>query len=227
MRLGVTTDTADAEGAVLEQREVNVSEAQLLAVLDRFRGEQQQLPPMYSALKRDGKPLYEYARQGIEVERTPRRITIIKLELLTFDGLDAIIDVDCSKGTYIRTLAADIGVALGCGAHLQALRRTRVAQLCVEQAVTLEAIEALPPSARDSLLKPLDSLISTLPAVTLSVADSARMRQGQAIPWSGEAGERLRMFSSEQQFLGVGATTADGMLQAQRLVAQPTTTGIS
>ena len=227
VRLGVTTDTADAEGAVLEQREVNVSEAQLLAVLDRFRGEQQQLPPMYSALKRDGKPLYEYARQGIEVERTPRRITIIKLELLTFDGLDAIIDVDCSKGTYIRTLAADIGVALGCGAHLQALRRTRVAQLCVEQAVTLEAIEALPPSARDSLLKPLDSLISTLPAVTLSVADSARMRQGQAIPWSGEAGERLRMFSSEQQFLGVGATTADGMLQAQRLVAQPTTTGIS
>ena len=227
LRLGITTDTADAEGAVLQRREVNVSESQLLAALDRFRGEQEQLPPMYSALKRDGKPLYEYARQGIEVERTPRRISILKLELRSFDGLDAVIDVDCSKGTYIRTLGADIGEALGCGAHLQALRRTRVAELVVSQTITLEAIESLPESARDSLLQPLDSLIATLPQVTLNAADSARMRQGQAIAWSGRAGERLRMFSSEQHFLGLGAITEDGMLQAQRLVAQSATTKVT
>jgi tRNA pseudouridine55 synthase len=220
MRLGIATDTADAEGAMISQCEVNVSEAELVAVLQRFRGEIEQLPPMYSALKRDGKPLYEYARQGIEVERAPRRVTIFKLELLSFDGRDAVVDVDCSKGTYIRTLAADIGAALGCGAHLQALRRTRVADLTVEQALTLDAIEALPQSNRDALLAPLDTLVTNLPQVQLSAGDSARMRHGQAIPWAGRAGERLRMFSSERDFLGVGMVTAQGMLQAQRLVAE-------
>jgi tRNA pseudouridine55 synthase len=175
---------------------------------------------MYSALKRDGKPLYEYARQGIELERTLRQVTISKLDLLSFDGRDAVIDVDCSKGTYIRTLAADIGAALGCGAHLRALRRTRVADLKLEQAVTLEQIEAMPESARITLLAPLDTLVANLPQVQLNAGDSARMRHGQAILWNGRTGERLRMFSNEQCFIGIGLVTAEGMLQAQRLVAE-------
>ena len=220
MRLGIATDTADAEGAVISQCEVNVSEAELLAVLQRFCGDIEQLPPMYSALKRDGKPLYEYARQGIEVERKPRPVTISKLELLSFDGRDAVFDVDCSKGTYIRTLAADIGAALGCGAHLRALRRTRVAGLTVGQALTLDAIDSLPQSGRDALLAPLDTLVANLPQVELSAGDSARMRHGQSIPWAGRAGERLRMFSNERDFLGIGTMTEEGMLQAQRLVAE-------
>jgi tRNA pseudouridine55 synthase len=220
LRLGITTDTADAEGKVIDRREVNVSEAQLLLALESFRGDMEQLPPMHSALKRDGKPLYEYARQGIEVERKPRRITISRLDLLSFDGLDAVIDVDCSKGTYIRTLAADIGEALGCGAHLLALRRTRVAELRLEDAVTLDAIQELPDSERDGLLKPPDSLIASLPAIELDATDSARMRHGQAIPWAGEAGQRVRMFTTGQQFLGTGFVTVEGMLQAQRLVAE-------
>jgi tRNA pseudouridine55 synthase len=220
LRFGITTDTADAEGAVLSECEVNVSEAQLLAKMESFRGDIEQLPPMYSALKRDGKPLYEYARQGIELERTLRQVTISKLDLLSFDGRDAVIDVDCSKGTYIRTLAADIGAALGCGAHLLALRRTRVADLTLEQAVTLEQIEAMPESARITLLAPLDTLVANLPQVQLTAGDSARMRHGQAILWNGRTGERLRMFSNEQGFIGIGLVTAEGMLQAQRLVAE-------
>lgn len=220
MRLGITTDTADAEGAVLSQCEVNVGEAQLLAVLQRFRGEIEQLPPMYSALKRDGKPLYEYARQGIELERPSRRVTISKLDLLSFDGRDAVFDVDCSKGTYIRTLAADIGAALGCGAHLAALCRTRVAGLTVEQAVTLDHIESVPESGRLALLAPLDTLLADFPQVQLGAGDTARMRRGQAIPWTGGAGQRVRMFSNERRFLGVGTVTAEGTLQAQRLVAE-------
>jgi tRNA pseudouridine55 synthase len=218
--LGISTDTADAEGSVLSECEVKVSEAELLAVLDKFRGDIEQLPPMYSALKRDGKPLYEYARQGIELERTLRQITIFRLELLTFDGRDAVIDVECSKGTYIRTLAADIGDALGCGAHLVGLRRTRVAGLTLDQTVTLDAIESLPDADRHSLLAPLDTLVAGLPEVQLNAGDSARMRHGQAILWTGRVGERLRMFSSEQHFIGIGTVTAEGFLQAQRLVAE-------
>ncbi|MFY9330017.1 MAG: tRNA pseudouridine(55) synthase TruB [Georgfuchsia sp.] len=220
VRLGIATDTADAEGAVISQSDMKVSEAELSAVLQHFRGEIEQLPPMYSALKRDGKPLYEYARQGIELERAPRRVTITKLDLLSFDGRDAVVDVDCSKGTYIRTLAADIGATLGCGAHLAMLRRTRVADIMIEQAVTLDAIEALPVSGRDSLLAPLDALVANLPQVQLGSGDSARIRHGQAIPWSGRAGQRLRMFSSDQGFIGIGTVTAAGMLQVQRLVAE-------
>lgn len=220
VRLGIATDTADAEGTVISQCDIHVSEAELSTVLQRFRGDIEQMPPMYSALKRDGKPLYEYARQGVELERPLRQVTISRLDLLSFDGRDAVVDVACSKGTYIRTLAADIGTALGCGAHLLALRRTRVADLTIEEAVSLDAIEALPASDRDALLAPLDALVANLRQVQLNVGDSARMRHGQAIPWSGRAGERLRMFSDEHAFLGVGTVTEEGMLQAQRLVAE-------
>ncbi len=220
LRLGITTSTADAEGEILITREVGVSEAQLCEVLERFRGEQDQLPPMYSALKRDGKPLYEYARLGIELERQPRRICIHRVALVSFNGLDALIDVDCSKGTYIRTLAADIGEALGCGAHLQALRRTRVADLQVADTVTIDHLKVLSQPEQDALLLPMDTLIANLSCAELNEEESLRMRQGQAIPWLGNAGERLRMFSSSHRFLGIGTLTTDGLLQAQRLVAQ-------
>ena len=218
LRLGIATDTADAEGKVISESEVNVSEAELSAALQRFRGDIEQLPPMYSALKRDGKPLYEYARQGIDIERMPRPVTISRLDLLSYNGRDAVFDVDCSKGTYIRTLVADIGDVLGCGGHLLALRRTRVAALMIDQTVTLEAIESS--VDRNALLAPMDALVANLVQATLSEADTARMRHGQAIPWAAKAGERFRMYSDQQQFIGIGIITTEGLLQAQRLVAE-------
>lgn len=220
VRLGITTDTADAEGVVLRECPVAVTEMQLRAALARFVGDIEQLPPMHSALKRDGKPLYEYARQGIEVARQPRPVHIARIEWVAFDGRDAVIDVDCSKGTYIRTLAADIGAALGCGAHLFALRRTRVGNLHVDNALTLDALEQATAAARDDLLAPTDALLSALPVVHLEAGDAARMRRGQAIPWTGAAGQRLRLTSNEYGFLGIGVVTPARELQALRLVAE-------
>src|SRR5262245_32322385 len=147
LRFGARTSTGDAEGEVLERSEVAVSEEGLRAALERFRGEIGQVPPMYAAIKRDGRPLYDYARRGQMVERTARRITIRRLELEKFDRDEADLTVECSKGTYIRTLAEDIGESLGCGAHLAALERTAVGPFSLSQAIGLEALEALPPAA--------------------------------------------------------------------------------
>ena len=218
LRLGVTTDSADAEGQVLLTRPVTASAADFEAVLPRFRGEIEQVPPMHSALKRDGKPLYEYARQGIELERAPRRVTIHGLRLLAFAGETAEIDVECSKGTYIRTLAADIGEALGCGAHLTALRRTRIGRLHVESAVTLERLEALALAERDVCLAPADSLVTDLPRADLADDAVARILHGQAVRWNGTAGERWRLYG-DARFLGVASLSADGWLRPKRLLA--------
>ncbi len=218
LRLGVTTDTADAEGQVLLTRPVTVSAADFEAVLPRFRGEIEQVPPMYSALKRDGKALYEYARQGIELERAPRRVTIHELRLLGFAGDTAEIDVSCSKGTYIRTLAADIGEALGCGAHLTALRRTRIGKLSVESAVTLEQIETRSPGERDASLAPADALVEDLRVADLAEPEVARILHGQSVRWNGPAGERWRLYG-DGRFLGIASVTADGWLQPKRLLA--------
>lgn len=146
LRFGEETDSGDLTGNIVMQAPagfVGVTREDLLAALEPFRGEIEQVPPMYSALKRDGKPLYEYARQGIELERPPRRVTIHRLELLDFDGRQARLLVDCSKGTYIRTLAQDIGRRLGCGAHLIALRRTRVGPFALDNAVELEELQTM------------------------------------------------------------------------------------
>ncbi len=218
LRLGSTTDTADAEGQVLEVRPVAVSEEQLRRVMADFVGDSEQVPPMYSALKRDGKPLYEYARAGIELERAARRITIERLQLLAFVSPTAVIEVACSKGTYVRTLAADIGARLGCGAHLTALQRTRVGMLDGAQAVTLEAVEALPADRRDGLLLPPDALLAELPATLLGAAEAARLLLGQSLPRDGMPSGRSRLFGP-QGFLGVGELTNDGRLQAKRLIA--------
>ena len=221
VRLGIVTATADAEGEVLATHPVTATEAEVRAVLDRFMGEIEQVPPMYSALKRDGTPLYELARQGIEVERAPRKVSIHSLDLLAWRGDTFDLAVDCSKGTYVRTLAADIGSALGCGAHLAALRRTRDGTLDLAQATTLETIEAVPIEARDSLLHPPDALLADLPAANLSEQEAAQLLHGQPIRWNQvtETPSRQRRLFGPQGFIGLGELTADGWLQAKRLIA--------
>lgn len=219
LRFGITTDTADAEGTVLQTRPVEVDEARLRLVLERFVGAQDQVPPMYSALKRDGKPLYEYARQGVEVERKPRPIIIHRIDLVSFAGAEAVIDVDCSKGTYIRTLAADIGEVLGCGAHLTALRRTRIGGIALAGAVTLEALEALDLEGRDRLLAPADALVAGLPRAELNATETARVLHGQGLRWNASPGERWRLYGADGGFLGLGEMSPDGWLNPRRLVA--------
>jgi tRNA pseudouridine55 synthase len=228
VQLGITTDTADAEGRVLETRPVEASQAEIEAALASFLGEIDQVPPMYSALKRDGKPLYEYARAGIELERAARRVRIHELKLTASDELEAgnrfAFEVRCSKGTYVRTLAADIGERLGCGAHLAALRRTGIGPLDVAQAHTLATLEGLTEETRDGLLLSPDSLLAGLGEVRLDSADADRLRHGQAVRWNGEEGARLRVYDPEFRFIGVCRQLADGWMQPLRLVASRETT---
>jgi tRNA pseudouridine55 synthase len=223
VQLGITTNTADAEGAVLERRSVSVGRADVEAVLAAFVGEIEQVPPMYSALKRDGKPLYEYARAGIELERAARRVTMHELRLLDAGNSLAdgrfVFEVRCSKGTYVRTLAADIGDRLGCGAHLAALRRTGIGILDVGNAHSLAMLEDLTAEARDGLLLPPDSLLAGLAEACLGMADADRLRHGQAVRWAGEEGTRLRVYDAERSFIGVCRQLADGWLKPIRLVA--------
>jgi len=217
IRLGVTTDTADAEGQVLQTRPVQVSAQQLAAVLGRFTGEILQVPPMYSALKRAGKPLYEYAREGITLERAQRRVTIHTIELHEF-GEDALsLTVVCSKGTYIRTLAEDIGAALGCGAHLQALRRICIGRLRLDRAVTLPGLEAQDQQQRDARLLPADALLEGLPRAELDSTDAVRLGHGQPVRWGGEAG-RWRAYA-QGVFLGLCELDDSGWLNPRRLIA--------
>ena len=219
IRLGVTTDTADVEGRVLETRPVAVAREQVEAVLQRFQGEIMQVPPMHSALKRDGKPLYEYARAGIELERQPRRVTIHAIRLLAFETDTISLSVDCSKGTYIRTLAEDVGSVLGCGAHLAGLRRTRIGGLSLDHAVTLAELADLSLPERDARLAPVDSLLLDLPAAKLEEIDAARIIHGQPVPWNAPAGARLRAYAGGR-FLGLCLATPDGYLAPRRLVAE-------
>lgn len=219
VQLGITTDTADAEGQVLETCPVEATRDQVAEVLARFCGEIEQIPPMYSALKRDGRPLYEYARKGIEVERAPRRVVIHELTLTAWDGTRLALEVSCSKGTYVRTLAADLGKALGCGAHLAALRRTRIGALTLGDAVDLDALGALDLEARDRRLAPADALLAAVPRVELSAADTQRILHGQGVRWNGETGLRYRYYDPDGRFLGLGEVSADGWLKPKRLIA--------
>lgn len=223
VQLGVTTDTADAEGKVLQCRPVALDHPSVEAVLAAFVGEIEQVPPMYSALKRDGKPLYEYARAGIEVERTARRVSIYQLRLLDSSELIGagrfVFEVLCSKGTYVRTLAADIGERLGCGAHLAALRRTGIGSMDVAAAHSMVDLDVMTDEGRDALLLPPDALLAGLSEVRLDAADAARLRHGQAVRWSAEEGSRLRVYDPEKRLIGVCRQAADGWLQARRLVA--------
>jgi tRNA pseudouridine55 synthase len=221
--LGVTTATGDAEGEVTSRQTVAVTCEQVVAVLARFTGALQQMPPMYSALKRDGRPLYAYARAGETVERAPRSITIHSIALLDFAPPRFKIGVRCTKGTYIRVLAEDIGRALGCGATLAGLRRTSVGAFGLEHAVTLTMLEGLPDAQRTDHLLPADCLVSGLPALALPVDAVKLVLQGQsarvdALP--GVTGP-VRLYDQDRRFLGLGELQPDGRLLPKRLLATP------
>ena len=178
LQLGITTDTEDTSGTVLEEKEVRISEADFLAILPQFRGKIQQIPPMYSALKVNGQKLCDLARKGKEVERQPREIEIYRLECLEFSGTTARLLVHCSKGTYIRTLCKDIGAALGYGGCMAALRRVTAGEYTIDEAVTLaELVEAENPEA---YLRPVDSMFRNYPAMTLSPKQEVRCRNGNS-----------------------------------------------
>lgn len=221
LALGASTDTGDVEGRVLARREVGCDAAQFRAAAALFVGAIDQVPPMHSALKRDGRPLYAYARAGVTLERAPRPIVIHAIETLAFAGTRATIRVRCGKGTYLRTLAADIGERLGCGAHLAALRRERVGALSVADAITLEALEALDLPARRARLAPPDALLVDLPRLEIDAAAEARFLNGQTLRAPATAGSgdaaRVRVYGA-RRLLGVAALR-DGTLVPQRLIA--------
>jgi tRNA pseudouridine55 synthase len=219
LKLGITTTTADAEGDVIEAREVNVTRTQLQAACERFTGPIQQVPPMHSALKRDGKALYEYARAGIEVEREARAVTIHGIEIISGADDTWTLDVRCSKGTYIRTLAEDIGAALGCGAHLSALRRTGSGALTLDGALTLEQLGAMTEPERDAALMDADALLADWPVVRLGTEDAGRfltgLRRRTALPDTAN----VRVYGPEPKaFLG-GGHIAAGELISTRLLS--------
>ncbi len=181
LRFGQTTTTGDAEGGITLERAVEFSESDLERVLMQFRGEIEQLPPMHSALKHQGKPLYEYIRKGIVIERSPRRVHIRELILRRHSGNEADISVRCSKGTYVRTLAEDIGEALGCGAHLIALRRTAIAHFDLKDASDLEALHAMTQDEREARLLPVTCLLPEMPRLDLDAVQVTRLAQGQKL----------------------------------------------
>lgn len=219
IKLGITTTTGDAEGEYLTVIDRHISETEFIAACEPFLGDISQTPPMYSALKHEGKPLYEYARAGIEIERKSRNVHIYNIEHNAFADNVATITVTCSKGTYIRTLAEDIGNALGCGAHLIGLRRTATANYDITNALTLAQFEALSPEARTAALLPADSAILHFPAITLDEDSSFYLQQGQAVWQSGAITSGfLRLYSQNQVFLGLGELSPDGKIAPKRLI---------
>jgi len=227
VHLGIMTNTGDTEGEVIETSPAGVvealTEAQIEAALARFRGPILQIPPMYSALKRDGKAYYEYAREGITLERDARPVTIHGLEFMSYDAPFLKIHVTCSKGTYVRVLGEDIGAALGCGAHLNALRRTQVGPLTMAGMITMEALQAH--AAPLSLLAPVDALLSSFPVVDLTAELAVRFLQGQrlalgkeAVAVPGELG-RVRVYS-DGKLLGTAQLQEYAILAPERLIAK-------
>lgn len=218
--LGIRTDTADAEGNVIARRPSSVTRTQAEAALASFRGDIMQIPPMHSALKRDGKPLYELARQGISVERAPRAVRIHSIEMRRFEGERLQIEVHCSKGTYIRSLADDIGEMLGCGAHLTGLRRTAIADFDVGDAVALDKLQLLDAVSRDACLLPVDSLLRGLARVELTALQTERFRHGQALALSGLPSDGVCRVYGDGHFIGVAEYRSSALLVPLRLVAE-------
>ena len=225
LRLGQRTSTGDAEGEVLETREVQADRAAVDAACSRFVGRIEQTPPMHSALKHEGRALYDYARAGVEVERAARTVTVHSIDVAEFTGTTLVIDVVCSKGTYIRTLAEDIGSALGCGAHLSALRRTGSGLLSIEQAVTMEQLQALDEAGREALLLRPDALLSAWPAVHLQDDEAGRFLTGLRRRVMLADAPAVRVYrrppeppDAPRAFLGTAHITA-GELIADRLLS--------
>lgn len=220
-RLGIKTKTGDAEGEVIEERPILASSlGQLEAVLSIFRGPILQIPPMFSALKFKGKPLYELARQGITVERSAREVTIHELTLLGSTKDSIKLEIKCTKGTYIRTLIEDIGEALGCGAYVQGLRRLSVGNYNEKGMISLEQLEKLSQEERDDCLLPLDSLLHALPCIKLSQAAVYYLYRGQTIllPNISEKGWVRLIHTVNDQFIGVGEVLEDGRVAPRRLI---------
>ena len=220
LKLGETTSTGDAEGEVLERKAVSVALEDVRSVLKRFHGEIDQVPPMHSALKRAGVPLYTLARKGESVERQPRRVRILELELMDFRSPLLELRVRCSKGTYVRTLAEDIGAALGTGAHLAALRRTGSGRFRVEDGIALPALEALAPAARRGRLLPVDSLLSQLPRVELDAAAEAKLRNGQVLQLAALPEGVSAVYGPGGTLIGLGRAES-GHLRPLRLTQVP------
>ena len=219
VRFGERTSTLDAEGAVIDRMPVAITQDELQAALAAFTGPIEQVPPAYSALKFQGRNYYDYARAGIEIERSPRKVEIHRLELIEWRTPDAFLDVTCSKGTYIRSLAADLGERLGCGAHLAGLRRTRSGGFDVAEAIDLACLEAMAPSDREVLLRPPESLLTDLLRIELDGPGATRFRQGAAVA-VGLAGTSECAVFGQDGLLGLG-NLAEGLVHPRRLVAQP------
>ncbi len=219
VRFGVTTTTGDKEGEVISSVDARVTLNDIARVLPQFMGDIMQVPPMYSALKVNGKPLYAYARDGVELERQPRQVTIHDLQVQSCDDNIARMLVTCSKGTYIRTLGEDIGKALGVGAHLTDLRRTATATYQLTQTVTIDLLEAMSAEERDALLLPVDSAIQSLPQLCLHDDAAFYFKLGNPVWVSGAiaAGE-LRVYSDAGLFLGIGMQQRDGRVAPKRVV---------
>ncbi|MDR1217375.1 MAG: tRNA pseudouridine(55) synthase TruB [Oscillospiraceae bacterium] len=212
LRLGITTDTQDVTGSLLTSREVSVGEDEVREALARFTGEQTQIPPMYSAVKVDGKRLYQLARQGVEIPREPRNITIRSLELAGSVNGDYYLRVVCSKGTYVRTLCADIGAYLGCGGAMASLRRTRVGAFGILAAHELDVIiDAAEQGGLGDLLLPVDALFNDLPAFTADAEREHRCRSGAAFFCPGTADGRYRVYGESGEFLMVGEAAGERM----------------
>lgn len=221
VQLGSTTTTGDVEGEVLSRSDVNVTAEQLQAALQRFVGDIEQVPPMYSALKHQGKALYEYARDGVDVARSARQVKIFSIDLISFDMQSQRFEMDvvCSKGTYIRTLAEDIGHALGCGAHLAGLRRLSTAHFRLEHAYTLEQLEDLTMEQRDDLLLGPDAAVADLPRVELDADSVFYLLRGQSVWKSGmKIAGLFRVYTEDDRFLGLGELDRDGKIAPKRLL---------
>ena len=226
LKLGQTTSTGDGEGQWLQQRDVAVDRATIDAACARFTGRIEQLPPMHSALKHEGRALYDYARKGLSVERTPRAVTVHRIDVLSWQGDLLELDIRCSKGTYIRTLAEDFGEALGCGAHLAALCRTASGALRLDDALTLERLTALSEPERDALLLPADALLAGWPQVHLLDDEAGRFLTGLRRRVSLADAAAVRVYGPDDAFLG-SAHIAGGELIADRLLSPAEVAGLN
>ena len=215
--LGKTTDTLDAEGAVLTETEVNVTEDEIRAAIMSFVGEIEQIPPMYSAIKQNGKKLYELARQGIEVERKPRKVTINSIDILEINGKSVTIDVSCSKGTYVRTLCADIGEGLGVGAYMTKLRRTKTGQFTISESHTLEELGTLKDKegTLKSALIPVDKIFEDYPKITLNEKQKKSVTNGVRMTYKGKENQSYRVYDENKNFLCI-SKIIDGKLTLEK-----------
>ena len=222
VKLGITTTSADAEGEIIAQKPVNVTLQQVESVLHQFIGDIEQTPPIYSALKVDGKPLYAYARAGKEVEIKSRYVSIHQIHLEHFEADELVFTVTCSKGTYIRTLAQDIGAKLGCGAHLKGLRRLTSGTFDLQDALPLEVLSELSLEELDAKLLPIDIKIQHLPKLTLNAEQTDIIQHGQAIKPNQEIifNEFIRLYDMSGEFIGLAQKQADGKLHPKRLLRQ-------